>query len=37
MGKTAMALSIARNVAVEYKMPVAFFSIEMASNQLMVR
>ena len=37
MGKTAMALSIARNVAVEYKMPVAFFSIEMASSQLMVR
>ena len=37
MGKTALALSIARNVAVEYKQPVAFFSIEMASTQLMVR
>lgn len=37
MGKTAMALSIARNVAVEYRQPVAFFSIEMAANQLMVR
>jgi replicative DNA helicase len=37
MGKTAFALSIARNVAVEYKKPVAFFSIEMASVQLVIR
>ncbi|MGA1248986.1 MAG: replicative DNA helicase [Candidatus Kapaibacteriota bacterium] len=37
MGKTAFALSIARNVAVEYNLPVAFFSIEMAANQLMIR
>ncbi len=37
MGKTALALSIARNVAVEYKRPVAFFSLEMASPQLVMR
>ena len=37
MGKTAFALSIARNIAVEFKQPVAFFSIEMAANQLMIR
>ncbi len=37
MGKTALALSIVRNVALEYKMPVAFFSIEMASIQLVIR
>ena len=37
MGKTAFALSIARNIAVEYKKSVGFFSIEMAANQLMIR
>lgn len=37
MGKTALALSIARNVAVEYKLPVAFFSIEMKDIQLVLR
>ncbi|HYF02175.1 MAG TPA: replicative DNA helicase, partial [Patescibacteria group bacterium] len=37
MGKTALALSITRNVALEYKIPVAFFSIEMASIQLVIR
>jgi replicative DNA helicase len=37
MGKTALALSMARNMAVEYKIPVAFFSLEMASIQLVVR
>jgi replicative DNA helicase len=37
MGKTAFALSVARNVAVNYKMPVAFFSIEMASTQIILR
>ncbi|MFC2131114.1 replicative DNA helicase [Bacteroidota bacterium] len=37
MGKTAFALSIARNVAVEYKQPIAFFSIEMAAIQLVIR
>ncbi|MGA2298285.1 MAG: replicative DNA helicase, partial [FCB group bacterium] len=37
MGKTALALSIARNIAVEYKKKVAFFSIEMDSVQLVLR
>lgn len=37
MGKTAFALSVARNVAVTYKMPMAFFSIEMASTQIVMR
>lgn len=37
MGKTAFALSVARNVAVTYNMPVAFFSIEMASTQIILR
>jgi replicative DNA helicase len=36
MGKTALALSIARNVAVEFKLPVAFFSIEMKDIQLVL-
>ncbi len=37
MGKTALGLSIARNVALEYNVPTAFFSIEMASSQLVIR
>ena len=37
MGKTALALSLARNMAVEYKIPVAFFSLEMAAIQLVIR
>ncbi len=37
MGKTALALSIARNAAMEYDQPVAFFSIEMAAVQLVMR
>jgi len=37
MGKTALALSIARNAAVDHKMPIAFFSIEMAAIQLVIR
>ena len=37
MGKTALALSIARNVAVDYNLPVAFFSIEMSDTQLVMR
>ncbi len=37
MGKTAFALSMARNVAVEYNMPVAVFSIEMSDTQLVMR
>jgi replicative DNA helicase len=37
MGKTALALTIARNAAVEYSLPVAFFSLEMADYQLALR
>lgn len=37
MGKTALALTIARNAAVEYNLPVGFFSIEMADYQLALR
>jgi replicative DNA helicase len=37
MGKTALGLSIARNVAVEYKMPIGFFSLEMSNMQLVIR
>jgi len=37
MGKTAFVLSMARNVAVDYKHPVAIFSLEMSSIQLVNR
>ncbi|MCB9262652.1 MAG: replicative DNA helicase [Flavobacteriales bacterium] len=37
MGKTAFVLSIARNAAVEHKKPVAIFSLEMSSLQLVTR
>lgn len=37
MGKTAFVLSMAKNVAVDYKMPVAVFSLEMSSVQLITR
>ena len=37
MGKTALTLSMARNIAVEYEIPVAFFSLEMSSVQLITR
>jgi replicative DNA helicase len=37
MGKTSLALNIAENVAIEKKLPVAVFSMEMASNQLTTR
>lgn len=37
MGKTAFVLTMARNMAVEHKTPVAFFSLEMSSVQLMTR
>lgn len=37
MGKTALALTIARNAAVQHNIPVAVFSIEMASMQLVIR
>ena len=37
MGKTAFVLTMARNVAIEHKIPVAFFSLEMDSVQLIKR
>lgn len=37
MGKTAFLLSMARNIAVEHKIPLALFSLEMASVQLITR
>ena len=37
MGKTAFALSIAKNIAVEQRIPTAFFSLEMANVQLINR
>jgi len=37
MGKTAFALNVARNAAVEGEIPVAFFSIEMSAHQLAQR
>jgi len=37
MGKTAFVLSMARNISVDYKMPIAIFSLEMSSIQLITR
>ncbi len=37
MGKTALALNIARNVSVQNKIPVGFFSLEMSKEQLAMR
>ncbi|MFA6676750.1 MAG: replicative DNA helicase [Bacteroidales bacterium] len=37
MGKTAFVLTMARNMTVEHKVPVAFFSLEMSSVQLVKR
>lgn len=37
MGKTALTLSMARNMAVNHNIPVAFFSLEMSSVQLITR
>ena len=37
MGKTSFALSIAKNVAVDHRIPVAFFSLEMNNVQLVNR
>jgi len=37
MGKTAFTLSMARNMSVENNIPVAFFSLEMSSIQLITR
>ena len=37
MGKTALSLSMASNIAVNNKIPLAFFSLEMSSIQLITR
>ena len=37
IGKTALALSIARNAAIDHKVPVGIFSLEMATMQLIIR
>jgi len=37
MGKTALALNFARNAAVDFNTPVAFFSLEMSAKQLTQR
>ncbi|MBT8257964.1 MAG: replicative DNA helicase, partial [Bacteroidia bacterium] len=37
MGKTALTLSMARNISVNQDIPVAFFSLEMSSVQLITR
>ena len=37
MGKTAFALSMARNMAIDFKKPVAFFSLEMTGVELAMR
>lgn len=37
MGKTAFALSLAKNIAADQMVPMAFFSLEMSSEQLATR
>lgn len=37
MGKTAFVLSMARNIAVDKKLPIAIFSLEMSSLQMVMR
>lgn len=37
MGKTSFALSMAKNIAADYKKPIGFFSLEMSNEQLMSR
>ncbi len=37
MGKTAFVVNLARNVAVDYHQPVAFFTLEMPSSQIAMR
>lgn len=37
MGKTAFVLTMARNMAVDYQTPIAFFSLEMSDVQLVKR
>jgi replicative DNA helicase len=37
MGKTAFALSMARNISIDHNTPIGFFSLEMSSEQLVNR
>ncbi|MBR1425292.1 replicative DNA helicase [bacterium] len=37
MGKTALALNIAQNIAIKEKVPVCIFSLEMSASQLVTR
>ena len=37
MGKTSFALSLAKNIAIDYRLPLAFFSLEMNNVQLVNR
>lgn len=37
MGKTAFALTVARNAAIDHKIPVGVFSLEMSTMQLVIR
>ena len=37
MGKTAFALTMARNIAIDHQTPIGFFSLEMSSQQLVNR
>ena len=37
MGKTALALTMARNIAINHDNPIGFFSLEMSSEQLVNR
>jgi len=37
MGKTAFALSMAKNIAADFQVPMAFFSLEMSNQQLVNR
>jgi len=37
MGKTSFVLSLAQNIAIDHKHPVAFFSLEMSKEQLVMR
>lgn len=37
MGKTAFALTLARNAAIDYEVPIGLFSLEMSTMQLVIR
>ncbi|MFM7613149.1 MAG: DnaB-like helicase C-terminal domain-containing protein, partial [Synechococcales cyanobacterium] len=37
MGKTSFCLGIARNIAAQYQLPIAIFSLEMSKEQLVYR